>query len=198
MSLLRDLFGTSETELWAQLAQRLEGELTPGSFWRHPELRVQVDPWVLTLDVVGGKYPFTRLRAAYLNPEGFRFHVYKGGFFSQIPTLFGAQDVQVGDPAFDQAFIVKASDEEKIRKLLTRQLRDLLLKSPELSLQAKDDDEGWFGTSFPKGVDELYLALPGVQTDLPLLKAGFDLFAATLQRLCEIGAARPGEPGVSL
>lgn len=198
MSLLRDLFGSSETELWAQLAHRLEGELKPGSFWRHPELRVQVDPWVLTLDVVGGKYPFTRLRAAYLNPERFRFHVYKGNFFNQLPTLLGAQDVQIGEPDFDRAFIVKATDEEKIRLLLTPQLRALLLKTPALSIQAKDDDEGWFGTYLPGSVDELYLALPGVQTDLPLLKAGFDLFAGTLHRLCEIGAAPPRAPGVAL
>lgn len=198
MSILRDLFGPSRAEVWAELAHRLEGELKPGSFWRFPELRVQVDPWVLTLDVVGGKYPYTRLRAAYLNPEKFRFHVYRGTLFSELPKLFGAQDVQVGDDEFDRKFIVKATDEARIRQLLTRPLRDLLLASSELSIQARDDDEGWFGTHLPGSVDELYLALPGVQTDLPLLKAGFDLLAATLERLCEIGAAQPRPPGVAL
>jgi hypothetical protein len=198
MSILGELFGNSEAELWRQLAQRLEGTFTPGGFWRHSEVRVTVDRWVLTLDVVSEKYPYTRLRAAYLNPDGFRFRVYRGNFFSQIPTLFGAQDVEVGDPDFDKAFIVKATDEEKISQLLTRELRTLLMNSPELSIQVRDDEEGLFVTSLPQGVDELYLALPGVQTDLTLLKAGFDLFAATLHRLCEIGAAHPADPHVEL
>ena len=32
--------------------------------------------------------------------------------------LLGMQDVEIGDPAFDDAFVIKGGDEQKLRKLL--------------------------------------------------------------------------------
>ena len=41
------------------------------------------------------------------------------------------------------------------------------------------DDEGWFGTSFPEGVDELFFRVGGVIKDVERLKSLYDLFAET-------------------
>jgi hypothetical protein len=197
MSFLEPLFGPSQDELWRQLAAQAGGTLKERNFWHGTEVRAQVGAWTLTLDVSGGKYPFTRLRAPYVNPEGFHFHVYRGSIFSGLAKLLGTQDIVVGDPAFDQAFMVKATDPQRIRDLLTPDLRARLMAHPSLSLQVKDD-EGLFGETFPHGVDELYMALPGIEKDLALLKDAFDLFGATLHRLCVIGSAYAAPPGFKL
>jgi len=42
------------------------------------------------------------------------------------------------------------------------------------------DDEGWFSTAFPKGVDELYFSVVGVIKDVERLKSLYYLFAEVL------------------
>jgi hypothetical protein len=108
------------------------------------------------------------------------------------------QDIEVGDPEFDEAFIVKGTDEFKVRELFADpEVRSLLLAQPEVRLEVKDS-EGWFGQSFPVDVDELHFQVHGVIKEMDRLKALFDLFAAVLDRLCRIGSAAEREPGVSL
>ena len=60
------------------------------------------------------------------------------------------------------------------------------------------DDEGWFGTTFPEGVDELYFRVNGVVKDIDRLKAMYELFAETLEQLCRIGAADDRPPQVKI
>ena len=95
-------------------------------------------------------------------------------------------------------FIVKGNDEGKLRALLANsRLRELIATQPEILLSVKDD-EGYFGTSFPEGTDELHFLVTGVIKDVARLKSLYDLFAETLDHLCRIGSAYEGNPGVSL
>ncbi len=73
---------------------------------------------------------------------------------------------------------------------------------------------GWFGTSKDEvwrqlsqeigaeivegGIWKLHFQVVGVIKDVERLKAVFDLFAAILHQLCQIGSAYTQEPGVSL
>ncbi len=49
------------------------------------------------------------------------------GFFTKITKAFGAQDIQIGDPAFDQAYIIKSDTPQFVPQILTPQLRGALL-----------------------------------------------------------------------
>lgn len=60
------------------------------------------------------------------------------------------------------------------------------------------DDEGWFGSTFPEGVDELYFQCVGVIRETELLKSLFALFALTLMRLVQIDSAYEDDPQVEL
>ena len=42
------------------------------------------------------------------------------GMVSAIAAVFGAQDVEVGDPAFDKALVVKATEPERAKAVLLR------------------------------------------------------------------------------
>jgi hypothetical protein len=59
------------------------------------------------------------------------------------------------------------------------------------------DDEGWFGTKFPDGVDELHFAVAGVIKDIDRLKGLYDLFAETLDELCPPGRGERRAGGLS-
>jgi len=108
------------------------------------------------------------------------------------------QDIEIADPLFSEHFVVKANDETRVRAMLADpKVRDLIEQQPDIRFTVKDD-EGYFGTTFPDGVDELSFQVCGVIKDVERLKLLFDLFAETLDRLCEIGSATPGDPHVTL
>jgi hypothetical protein len=196
-------FGPSKDEAWRRLGEEAGAEFIEGGFWKGSKVQAHVGPWTVTLDThtvhTGhAHFTYTRMRAPFVNPEGFRFTAYRKGLFSELGKLLGMQDIEVGDPEFDGAFIVKGTDEFKVRDLFAApEVRALMTAQPQIRLEVKDS-EGWFGPSFPEDVDELYFQVLGVIKEVDRLKALFDLFAAVLDRLCRIGSAYKQDPGVSL
>ena len=203
MGTWRTLFGPSKQDIWRQLSNEIEARYVEGGFWTGDKVQATHGEWTMTLDtyaVSTGKTTivFTRMRAPYVNPDGFRFTVYRKGLFTDIAKRFGMQDVEVGDEAFDRDFVIKGTDEGKLRDLFANpRVRELLATKPELQLTVKDD-EGWFGPSFPEGVDELYYAVPGVTKDVEQLKRLYALFAETLDQLCRMGSAYKEAPDITI
>jgi hypothetical protein len=200
---LRGLFGPSKAEIWQQLAGQIGGQFTPGGFLKgRGRVTAQTGQWIVTLDTFedGGENPstYTRMRAPYVNRDGFRFNLYRSSIFSPIGQMLGMQDVIIGDPQFDEAFIIKGNSETKLRQLFADPvIRQLMHVQPRIRLQVRDD-EGWFGTHFPQGVDELYFCCLGLMRDVEQLHLLFELFAAVLHRLCAIGSAYENDPQVRL
>ena len=203
MGLKRKLFGPSRDEIWRQLSEQVGGRFVDGTWRKSPKVEATHGEWMMTLDnyaVSTGKavVVFTRMRAPYVNPAGFRFTVYRKSIFSGVGKLFGMQDIEIGDPDFDDKFIIKGTDESVVRQLLSNpRLRELIAKQPDIQFSVKDD-EGWFGAKFPEGVDELHFVAGGVIKDIDRLRALYDLFAETLDQLCRIGAAYEGAVDVRL
>lgn len=203
MGLLRNLFGPSQAEIWQQLAQEIGANCSGNGFWTGTKVTARHNQWTITLDTFtesSGEHSstYTRMRAPYVNQDGFRFTIYRHGLFTDLGKWLGMQDVEVGHPQFDADFVIKGNDEKKLRELFANpQLRSLISFQPAIQLTVKDD-EGWFGTTFPEGVDELYFQAGGVIKDLDRLKLLYDLFAETLEHLCRIGSAYEGDPKVVL
>jgi hypothetical protein len=203
MGALRRVFGPSRKEIWRQLSSEIDARYVEGGFWKGDKVQATHDEWTVTLDtyvVSTGKTTivYTRMRAPYVNPGGFRFTIYRKGVFSGIAKKLGMQDIEIGDQSFDQDFIVKGNDETRVRELFSNQkIRELIARQPEIHFTVKDD-EGWFGASFPEGVDELYFARVGVIKDVERLKLLYELFAETLDQLCRMGAAYRQSPDVTI
>jgi len=203
MSLVRRVFGPSRKEIWRKLSEEVNGRFVEGGFLGRDKVEVEHGGWTLTLDtyaVHAGKavITFTRMRAPYVNPDRFRFTVYRKSVFSGLGKLLGMQDIEVGQPPFDEDFIVKATSESLVRSLLaSATIRDLLSKQKDIKLSVKDD-EGWFGTKFPEGVDELHFEVHGMIKDIDRLKLVYELFAETLDELCRIGGASRMPPDVKV
>jgi hypothetical protein len=196
-------FGPSKDEVWRQLSQEIGADFGQGGFWKGNKVELHVKPWTITLDTFTvhtqhSHITYTRMRAPYVNPEGFRFTIYRKGVFSELGKLLGMQDIDVGDPDLDDAFIIKGNDESKVVTLLSdARIRQMIQAQPRFRLEVKDS-EGWFGPRFPADVDELHFQVVGVIKDIALLKGLFELFAAVLEELSRIGSAHKQEPGVEL
>jgi hypothetical protein len=200
---MRRWFGPSREEVWRELSEQIGASYVDGGLWKGDKVRAQHGEWTITLDTYtvhanNTHAHFTRLRAPYVNPGDFRFKIYRRGLFSDVGTFFGMQDVEVGHETFDRDFVIKGSSDAQLRELFSSaRLRELLERQPGGKLEVKED-EGWFGPSFPDGVDELCFTVRGVVKDLERLREMYDLFAESLDQLCRIGAAYDTAPGVQL
>ena len=198
------MFGPSRRDVWEALAREIGATFTQGTFWNgRDKVVAEVGPWQVTLDsyvVSHGQTStrYTRMRAPYVNADGFRFSIRRRNVFDGIAEALGYFDVQVGFPEFDQAFVIKGTDEQKLCKLFSNpRLRVLLSIQQKVHLQVRDD-EGWFRQTFPQGVDELAFTVVGTIKDIDRLKRLFDLFAETFHTLCHIGSAYEDDPGIVL
>jgi hypothetical protein len=205
MSLLRNLFGPSRDEIWQQFATSMGGNFTEGGFWNGSKVEATHGQWIVTLDthtVSTGKasVTYTRIRAPYVNPDGFKFTIYRRGIFSNLAKRFGMQDVQVGFPQFDDDFIIQGNNEAQLRRLFAdARLRDLISTQSDIEFGVQGDEANfWSGRNLPPGVNELSFQVIGGITDPLRLKQLFDLFSETLDQLCRLGSAYEKSPGVSL
>ncbi len=203
MGLLREVFGPSKEEIWSQLSHEIGAEYEEGGFFQNGKVVLSHRQWEITLDtytVHTGKshITYTRMRAPFVNRDGFRFKIYRKNVFSGIGRLFGVQDVEVGDAFFDDQFIIQGEPEHLVRSLLINgMVRQLIQNQKDIHFQIKDD-EGLFKKNFPEGVDELSFEVVGVIKDRERLKNLFDLFSSVLDELCRLGSAYETNPQVKL
>lgn len=203
----KGIFGPSKDEIWSQIATDIDGEYIDGGFWKKDALIYKHGEWQIMLDTytqttstgtTTTSTTYTRMRAPFINKDGLYFKITREGFFSSIGKFFGMQDIEIGDPFFDDKFIIKGNNPEKIKLLLAEpKIKELCQQQPRIYFTIKDD-EGWFGTDFPEGVDELYFSCVGVIKETALLKSLFGLFCITLQRLVQIDSAYEDDPQIQL
>ncbi|MCE2402455.1 DUF3137 domain-containing protein [Candidatus Poribacteria bacterium] len=203
----KSIFGPSKDEIWSQIATDIGGEYVDGGFWgkdvllyKHGEWQILLDTYTVTTSTgtTTTSTTYTRMRAPFINKDSLYFKIYRQGFFSSIGKFFGMQDIEIGDRFFDDQFVIKGNNPEKINMLLAdAKIKELCQKQPRIHFTIKDD-EGWFGTDFPEGVDELSFQCVGVIKETVLLKSLFELFSVTLERLVQIDSAYEDDPKVRL
>ena len=197
------LFGPSQEEIWTQFAEEVGADFEDGGFFKAKKVVGKFENWLITLDtytVSTGKSSntYTRIRAPYVNKDNFNFKIYKKGLFSEIGKTLGMQDIEIGDPEFDEMFVIKGNDEAKLIELFSSdKIRELISGQKNFHMEVKDD-EGWFGSQFPEGVDELYFQTHGVIKDIERLKDLYMLFSLILNKLYLMGSADEEVPEVTL
>ncbi len=196
------MFGPSREEIWRRLSEELSAQYV-SSFWSGDRVVATYKEWELILDTYtvntgNTSSTYTRLRAPYINKDGFRFTVYRSSVFSPIGKFMGMQDIPIGDPVFDEDFVIKSNSEAQVRRFLGNpKLKALIAAQPRLRLEVQDD-EGLFAKSYPDGVDLLKFVSGGVIKDMNQLRNLFTLFAEALNTLCHIGSAYEDDPQLKL
>ena len=96
-----------------------------------------------------GKTHVTYTRARVATTSAHRLHVSREHFLSGMAKALGAQDVQVGDAAYDERFQIKSDDEAWARRVLAAPIRKQHLEDAKLQLRVH---KGWVET-FAEGFD---------------------------------------------
>jgi hypothetical protein len=199
--LRRELFGPIREDIWRQLAAETGASFVEGGFWKGDKVEASHGEWRITLEnVLYRKTPATLLRAPYVNPDGFRFKVYRKQIFSELGKMLGMQDVEVGQPDFDRDFVIQGTDEAKLRRLFANaRIRELIAAQPQILFTVKEAPgiftRDLFADVPPEDVNTLGFLTGGVIQDKERLRLLFDLFAETLEELCRMGSAYKDAPG---
>lgn len=199
-----ELLGAPREKIWRSLCEEIGADFIDGGFWKRDKVQLRVaDAWTITLDVFSvqqgkSRQKYTRLRVPFVSLDDLRFQIHRKGLFSGLGKMLGAQDIEVGDPQFDEAFVIKGNNEAKVRALFANPyIRDLLHDQPEVWFELKDN-EGRLWNTLPESVDVLHFEVEGVLKDIEQLKALFYLFTEVLQELYRQGTVSRLDTGVEL
>jgi hypothetical protein len=193
VSVMRTLFGPSHTEIWRQVSAEIGARYEEHGFWQGDKVTAAHGEWTIILDkyyCAASKMHYTRLRATFVNPEAFRFTIYRRGLFSDLAKWFGMQDVEVGYREFDRDFIIKGTNAPRLQALFARKrIRELISKQPRIHLTIGKKRRDRRREDFAESTCELRFHTVGIIKDVARLKLLFELYAEVLNQLCEMGAA---------
>ncbi|QDU78527.1 hypothetical protein Pla110_02310 [Polystyrenella longa] len=192
----RFLFGPSQRKIWSEIAQDIGGDFVEGGFWRPAVLTQEHRHWKLTLDTYtqssgNTSISYTRLRVPFLNPQDFRFRVYTASIFTRLGELLGMQNINVGDPGFDQKMVVKGDRINVIREVLNHpdiQAKFLMFSWIEFRI---DVEKGFFSSKFPEGATQLKFTLKGVLRDQERIKNLFLLAIMLIEQMVKLRHITP-------
>jgi hypothetical protein len=192
-------FGISRQEIWRGFADDIGARYEPAGWRKSDRVVLDLTPWQIVLDIyLHENFIFTRLRAAFVTAAGMRFRTYRQTPWGTLRKALGMRDIEIGDPPFDDEFIVRSNQPEKIVALLANEsIRTHLLTQTYSQLEIRDND-GRRGPRYPANVDSLWFSTADRIDDPGRLRASFDLVAETLNQLVAIGAATQDVPGVQL
>lgn len=111
-------------ESWSRVATAHGLQLSPGGLFRYPSVRGTLQGCPIVVDTFtrrSGKSrtTYTRFDVRYPSPLPIDLALSQQGLFSGLASLFGAQDLEIGDESFDASVVVKGADAEAIRDFLT-------------------------------------------------------------------------------
>jgi len=179
----RIISGHNEEEVWRQLQQ----DLTQNSDLLQYRAQINQQNKIIHLDIdidlgggFEGGYATTIFSAAFRNRDRFRFAIHEEGFFDDLGKFFGMQDVVIGYPDFDKAFIIKTNDESRVRTIFTDdEARNVLLTLKdftfEIVLTEPDNDVDEEGND-----SMLELVIEEGITDPVILRKLYRVFFGTL------------------
>lgn len=83
----------------------------------------------------------THARMKFAQPLGIGLRVQQRGALAKVASFFGMQDVKVGEKRFDDRFIVQGRPEDRVRALLTPEVREHLfyIDTNAASMELTDD-----------------------------------------------------------
>ncbi|MBM3794972.1 MAG: hypothetical protein FJW31_13090 [Acidobacteria bacterium] len=103
-----DLVGLGYEDIWRQFAEQVDGTFTESGWTTHSRVDARWREWTMTLGRFHqGKLQYTRLRTPFLASDGFRFRLYREGFFTRVgKKLRIVQDMEVGHERFDSDWVI--------------------------------------------------------------------------------------------
>lgn len=114
------------------LAARLGGTMIDGGFWSNPHVQFTLGGRSAVMEFYAGSKnspPYARVVVGLGGRSPGTLHILPDGFGQSFLKLFGAQDLEVGDRAFDAAYVVKAKPESLAAQVFSPDRRRQVMAS---------------------------------------------------------------------
>jgi hypothetical protein len=190
---IAEFFRTKQDDTWPAFAKELGGTCTSAGFADQWVIEVPHGIHVIRIEkhvtmIMTGKVmiPVVSTRFSTMLPSvpAHRFSVSRASFATAVAQWFGALDIHVDDPTFDEAFVLKGDTPDVVRQLFADEaLRQQYLADFEGQLH-RHDDAGTFHDPTP-GADPLALDVSDMVDDPARLRVLYRLFVATLDRVVQ-------------
>ena len=150
--------------------------------WAHaqwPRVDGVFEGVAVALELVGrsGGYHTGALAVPIAAVQG-NVEVTREGVIAKISKVFGAQDIIIGDDAFDRAFLVKSTSEAAVRALLSARVRSEML---ELGVDRVIYDDGSEHEHVPMVLFEIPVILTEPQLLDRALRAAVEIAQTRMQ-----------------
>ncbi|MFQ5459416.1 MAG: hypothetical protein ACE5EL_01340 [Anaerolineae bacterium] len=142
----------SVDQAWSAAARRLGLRFKPGGLRAPRRIRGTYADMSVTVDTAStGNGEKTRKSTRYFvgfpHGLGLGLEVRHEGFMSSVSRLFGAEDIQFGDPAFDNEFEVRGSDPDRVAAFLTPDRRREIMRRLRSQPTGRIADDGVFAST---------------------------------------------------
>ena len=158
-----------------QVARDLGADFVSGGLFGNSKVVAHFKKWVITLDIYStsdGEHTttYTRMHAPFENRDAFELSLNRESALGRVNKALVAQDVQIGDPEFDRAFVIWSNNQSKTRSLLSdAKIRQMIQEQPGIRLSVKGP--------------ALHFAAKGTIRDVRRLESLFELFKELLSAL---------------
>jgi hypothetical protein len=129
-------------EAWRNTASRLGLQFVPGRIWG--TLNGQSVQCGIEIRGGGKNQETWTVVWGFVQPKldlGVAVHR-ENTIIDALASLFGAQDIEIGDPSFDRAFVIKGDEPSRVAELLRPDLRMFLIRAKEQQLDVQLTDLG--------------------------------------------------------
>ncbi|RKZ30578.1 hypothetical protein DRQ33_07755 [bacterium] len=192
------LFKSKEKQVWREFAEQIDAEFIEGGFLKGNRVEKKYKSWRIIMDKYStDKMSFTRVRAPYISSREFKFKIYHKNIFSKLGKMLGMQDIKIGNPKFDDEYIIKSSDPAMVMSLLADgSITELIQKlQPPSGFNINSQIvKRLFGTKFPPNTYQIHYEQTNIVTDKQRLNNIFQIFMNTLDKMKKMGVAIERDP----
>lgn len=185
------LYKSKQKRLWANVANHISGNFIDGGFLKTDVIKYNHNGWQIYLYQhikyygKGRRTIITTMKASFINESGFNFSINKDFFKGFGSSIFGTQDIKVGDTEFDKNFTIKANYVRSIELILnTKRIKELIYElSKKINFNLENNRSN-------NNIDSLILQYEGFLINEELIIKAFDLFSIFLEKMQEINIAK--------
>lgn len=198
MKLHSRIFGWKQ--VWFEFSEEFNAQIddpNPDSSQSKLTMSLPIDgtDWELLYTMNPGdkdmKAEHTTVEANIVGSTDFKFALYPESWYHGLHKLLGVQDIVVGHEDFDKAFMIKGSDEAKVKTLFEDPvLRKLFLEDPNLQywVSVEHSESAPTRRALREGNNKLLsLRVKGAVDDFERLKGFYKLKHRILTQLSRLG-----------
>ncbi|WP_066831756.1 hypothetical protein [Rufibacter ruber] len=184
METLHTFTGSTQDEIWQKVAYDMASQKELLSYSALVQLNDTQIYFDTDLDLGGGfegGISSTNFMAPVPENVSLRFSLHEQGWMDEVGKFFGMEDVELGYPDIDEAFIIKTNQPDTLKQLLSDPtVHQLLLKHKSCELKLHDDaDDSGHETVLTFSKDEAIL-------NIAELREIYDMLYRLLQQLRQL------------